>query len=424
MKPLKIVIAVTLSALVVAALVAPIGPMPGFFIGGKQTAPPASWPDTSGVHEIRLKVPGTLPRVVTIWVIDHAGELYVLGHRDSGWVKMIGQGARVEMRLGDRTYSLNATPLTEGWQPVFEAYVAKYKPNYPEIVAGHAASGRGPRPRCLSFEPHLSKVRRWWHRPRVPSLPLEGVEHSSVQELAAVHYPREPAEVCDVGEWVGVDEQERGRRAHRNTTQLGLSGRARRGHRRRGEHLGRGHADLDQALQFEVQHLAVPLQHVGARDDIDARARRLGRNPLHPGIGLSTRRRDLRAGVVDRGLVADECRVEEGSVGLQHTEDLVAQRAVELIRQCREAFARQLQFRLQVLEHRLAVLDRPQTSARRVGPGHDERHVSSHGETDGACFIGNGSESRAVRGPVYLEEVHAARLEIAYGDASLGVSGD
>ncbi len=136
MKILKIIIAVALSALVVVALVAPIGPVPGFFIGGEQTAPPASWPDTSGVHEIRLKVPGTLPRVVTIWVIDHEGELHVVGRRDSGWVKMIGQGAPVEIRLGDRTYSLNAAPLTEGWQAVLEAYVAKYKPDYPEIIAG------------------------------------------------------------------------------------------------------------------------------------------------------------------------------------------------------------------------------------------------------------------------------------------------
>ncbi len=135
MKILKIIIAVALLALVVVALVAPIGPLPGVFIGGEHTAPPASWPDTSGLHEIRLKVPGTLPRVVTIWVIDHEGELHVVGRRDSGWVKMIGQGTPVEIRLGDRTYSLNATPLTEGWQAVLEAYVAKYKPLYPEIVA-------------------------------------------------------------------------------------------------------------------------------------------------------------------------------------------------------------------------------------------------------------------------------------------------
>ena len=136
MKILKIFITVVLAALVVVAFVAPIGPLPGFFIGGEQTAPPASWPDTSAVHEIRLKVPGVLPRVVTIWVVDHEGELHVVGSRDSRWVKMVGQGTPVEMRLGDRTYALNAIPVTEGWQPVLEAYVAKYEPDYPEIIAG------------------------------------------------------------------------------------------------------------------------------------------------------------------------------------------------------------------------------------------------------------------------------------------------
>lgn len=136
MKTLKICVAAVLAALVVVAFVAPIGPLPGFFIGGEQTAPPTSWPDTSAVHEIRLKVPGALPRVVTIWVVDHEGELHVVGSRDSGWVKMVGQGTPVEMRLGDRTYALNAIPVTEGWQPVLEAYVAKYEPDYPEIIAG------------------------------------------------------------------------------------------------------------------------------------------------------------------------------------------------------------------------------------------------------------------------------------------------
>ena len=40
------------------------------------------------------------------------------------------------MRIGDLTYSLNASIVTEGWQPMMEAYVAKYQPDYPDIVAG------------------------------------------------------------------------------------------------------------------------------------------------------------------------------------------------------------------------------------------------------------------------------------------------
>lgn len=136
MKVLKIIILIVVILGVGVALLAPLGPLPGFFIGGNATAAPASWPDTSATHEIKLKVPGTLPRVVIIWVIEHDGELHIVGAKDSGWVSMIGSGSPVEMRLGDNTYALQATPVTDGWQEVLTAYVEKYEPDYPDIVAG------------------------------------------------------------------------------------------------------------------------------------------------------------------------------------------------------------------------------------------------------------------------------------------------
>lgn len=136
MKVLKIALLAIAAILVVVVIAAPIGPLPGVFIGGTSAEVPAQWPDTSSVHEIRLKVPGALPRVVIIWVIEHAGDLHIVGASDSGWVRMLGSGGPVEMRLGDATYSLRATPVTEGWQPVLNAYVEKYRPDYPDIVAG------------------------------------------------------------------------------------------------------------------------------------------------------------------------------------------------------------------------------------------------------------------------------------------------
>jgi hypothetical protein len=136
MKFLKILSIAVLAAAVFVALAAPIGPMPGFFIGGESTPAPTTWPDTSNVHEIKLKVPGTLPRVVTIWVVDHESELHVVGSRESGWVMMIGEGSPVEMRIENQTYALNAIAVTDGWQAVLEDYVAKYQPDYPEIIAG------------------------------------------------------------------------------------------------------------------------------------------------------------------------------------------------------------------------------------------------------------------------------------------------
>ena len=136
MKVLKIALPALLGLALVAVLAGPIGPLPGVFIGGSSTPAPEAWGDIADVDEIRLKVPGTPPRVVIIWVIEHEGELHVVGSRDSGWVRRIGAGGPVEMRVEDATYSLSASPVTEGWREVLEAYVAKYEEDYPEIIAG------------------------------------------------------------------------------------------------------------------------------------------------------------------------------------------------------------------------------------------------------------------------------------------------
>ena len=136
MRILKPIMVITAVILVVLVVVAPVGPLPGFFLGGTAAPVPQQWPDTSATHEIKLRVPGTLPRVVIIWVIEHGDELYVVGAPDSGWVSMIGSGSPVEMRLGDNTYALNAAPVNTGWEEVVTAYVDKYRPDYPDIVAG------------------------------------------------------------------------------------------------------------------------------------------------------------------------------------------------------------------------------------------------------------------------------------------------
>ena len=136
MRALKIALVAVLALLLVGTLVAPIGPIPGLFIGGTLTQAPERWDDTSDVHEIMLRVPGTLPRVVIIWVVEHGGELHAVGSKDSGWVTMIGARSPVQMRLGDDTYALNASVVTEGWQQILQAYVAKYQADYPDIVAG------------------------------------------------------------------------------------------------------------------------------------------------------------------------------------------------------------------------------------------------------------------------------------------------
>ena len=141
MKALKFLIPTAILILVLLGWALPIGPVPGFFIGGTVSDVPDSWGDTSSIHEIKLKVnSGGLPRVVIIWVVQVDESLFILGSRESGWVGMLGQGGPVQMRMGDNTYAMNASPVTTDWQTVFEAYKNKYRSDYPDIVGGLPAS--------------------------------------------------------------------------------------------------------------------------------------------------------------------------------------------------------------------------------------------------------------------------------------------
>jgi hypothetical protein len=135
-KILKNVLPALLILLVIFAWMAPIGPMPGFFIGGNAASVPDSWSDTSAIHEIQLEVIGTLPRVVIVWVIQVDGLLHVVGAKGSVWVSLLGQGAPIRMRMGDNTYSMHASLLTSDWEPVLLAYQDKYRADYPDIVNG------------------------------------------------------------------------------------------------------------------------------------------------------------------------------------------------------------------------------------------------------------------------------------------------
>lgn len=140
MKFLKIILSLIVVIAIVLAIVAPVGPLPGFFIGGTSTPTPERWMDTSTTHEIKLRIPGTPPRVVIIWVVEYEEALYVVGDATGGWVTMLDQGGPVEMRLEENLYSLNASRVTTNLQPILDAYVAKYKADYPEIMDGIEAT--------------------------------------------------------------------------------------------------------------------------------------------------------------------------------------------------------------------------------------------------------------------------------------------
>jgi len=140
MRVLKVIFALLLVALVIAAVAAPIGPMPGIVISGTAVEVPTKWGDTSHVHEIQLQIgDGPFGRTVNIWTVQIDGDLYVTGQKDSGWIRGIGAGSLVRMQMEGNLYELTASPITEGQVEVITAWLEKYAPHYPDIMDGFPA---------------------------------------------------------------------------------------------------------------------------------------------------------------------------------------------------------------------------------------------------------------------------------------------
>ena len=143
MNILKIGAAVLLVTLIVLALMAPLGPVPGFLIGGSDADVPSSWGDTLPVHEIQLQIgEGPIGRTVIIWMVQFNGDLYVIGEAGRGWTSGIGSGGPVRMQMEGKRYELTATPVAAGRQEVITAWLKKYETDYPEIVAGFSSEDR------------------------------------------------------------------------------------------------------------------------------------------------------------------------------------------------------------------------------------------------------------------------------------------
>ncbi len=132
---LTYVLAVLVVALIVLAMAAPIGPMPGLRIGGTTAEVPTSWHAAELPDEVLLATyDGPLPYVVTIWIVESDGRLYVVGDPQSTWVKKATRAPAVKVRIGDLVYDIQATRMPPGRMDVLEAYVNRYKADYPEII--------------------------------------------------------------------------------------------------------------------------------------------------------------------------------------------------------------------------------------------------------------------------------------------------
>lgn len=137
MKILKALGIIVVIVGIIVVWAAPIGPMPGIFIGGSSTPVPTNWGDTRPIHEVKLEVgEGLIPRVVIIWVVQVDGKLHVVGAKDSGWTQAIGTQGPVRLRMGDQTYAMQAKAIDADFERILTAYVDKYRADYPEIIDG------------------------------------------------------------------------------------------------------------------------------------------------------------------------------------------------------------------------------------------------------------------------------------------------
>lgn len=132
---LTYVLTVLVVALIIVVIAAPIGPMPGIRIGGTPTQAPAAWSATELPDEIQLATyDGPLPYVVTIWIVESGGGLYVVGAPESTWVEKATSSPDVRVRINDALYDMRAARMPPGRVDVLQAYVDRYKADYPDII--------------------------------------------------------------------------------------------------------------------------------------------------------------------------------------------------------------------------------------------------------------------------------------------------
>ena len=136
MKVLKWGLLVVLLGALGAAIMAPLGPMPGIWVSGSEQPVPETWGETRDIKEIQLQVgDGFFGRTVIIWMVQYEGNLFITGQKDSGWVSGIGASSPVTMKMNGNLYALTATALSENQVPVLTAWQQKYTPLYPQMMA-------------------------------------------------------------------------------------------------------------------------------------------------------------------------------------------------------------------------------------------------------------------------------------------------
>jgi hypothetical protein len=113
-----------LPSLVLLALLAACGPVPGGSLGGQPASPPADWRTALGEDERRfceIEARPEDPHSIQLECFLYQGSMYVNSHRWAqaswwpvqSWAVVWLEHPNVQVRIGDALYPLVATPVTE-----------------------------------------------------------------------------------------------------------------------------------------------------------------------------------------------------------------------------------------------------------------------------------------------------------------------
>jgi hypothetical protein len=86
----------------------PVSFIPGMWLGGQETAPPASWASINDHDEILIETDGALPWVVRTWYAGTDDGLYVFSWREARWWRRIKAAPDARVRIGDATFAVRA----------------------------------------------------------------------------------------------------------------------------------------------------------------------------------------------------------------------------------------------------------------------------------------------------------------------------
>jgi len=133
-----------IAGLLLLSACGPIGPVPGMMLGGTVQAAPDdfTFANDRAAHDlvqIETEMWGSIPQVHNIWGVGVGPAMYVFGDEEGGWRPRAVEAGQVRLRIGDAVFEFSVAEMQEApedeLQAVFDAYAAKYNPEFDEIVA-------------------------------------------------------------------------------------------------------------------------------------------------------------------------------------------------------------------------------------------------------------------------------------------------